>query len=223
MSNIKYCQRKFYNKWLYKVTIDLQGGGIFRLYPLEKVIEFCIEPVVERSRWGTLKDASRNSKNILKVAMFFDKNKDKGFNKRIEGNSTDLYTNDKEFYKEMYEHFENMVIHAFEPMPGYEDKIADSQEIITTKLPHNKYLYKVYLAPHKLKGDLDKKIKFLDWITGQGDKIRMSEAVKKWFIKTDFNWDRRYVLVEDEKTLLLLKLRGSDALGRIYSYHLVDK
>lgn len=223
MSNIKYCQRKFYNKWLYKVTVDLQGGAIFRLYPLEKVIEFCIEPISERLRWGTLKDASKNRENILKVALFFDKNKEKGFNKRIEGNSTDFYTNDKEFYKEMYEHFGDMVIHAFEPMPGYEDKIADSQEIITTKLPHNKYLYKVYLAPHKLKGDLDKKLKFLDWITGQGSKIRISEAVKKWFIKTDFNWDRRYVLVEDEKTLLLLKLRGSDALGRIYSYHLVDK
>lgn len=223
MSNIKYCQRKFYNKWLYKVTVGLQGGGIFRLYPLEKVIEFCMQPIGGHLRWGTLKDASANRENVLKVALFFDKNKEKGFNKRIEGNSTDFYTNDKEFYKEMYEHFGDMVIHAFEPMPGYEDKIADSQEIITTKLPHNKYMYKVYLAPHKLKGDLDKKLKFLDWISGQAPKIRISEAVKKWFIKTDFNWDRRYLLVEDEKTLLLLKLRGSDALGRIYSYHLVDK
>jgi hypothetical protein len=51
----------------------------------------------------------------------------------------------------------------------------------------------------------------------------MSEAVKTWFIHTDWNWDRRYILVDEESTLLMLKLRNSDFMGKIYEYVIVDK
>ena len=57
----------------------------------------------------------------------------------------------------------------------------------------------------------------------QGGRILISPIVKDWFIKTEYNWDRRYVLVEDSQTLLLLKLRNSEALGRIYDYVISDK
>jgi hypothetical protein len=47
--------------------------------------------------------------------------------------------------------------------------------------------------------------------------------VQKWFLKTDWNWDRRYVLVEDEGTLLMMKLRNSDVVGTVYNYVVTDK
>jgi hypothetical protein len=42
-------------------------------------------------------------------------------------------------------------------------------------------------------------------------------------MKTDWNWDRRYVLVEDEGTLLLMKLKNSEVVGTVYNYVIVDK
>jgi len=40
---------------------------------------------------------------------------------------------------------------------------------------------------------------------------------------TEWNWDRRYMYVEDEMTLLMIKMRSSEVLGRIYEYHIIDK
>jgi hypothetical protein len=42
-------------------------------------------------------------------------------------------------------------------------------------------------------------------------------------MKTDWNWDRRYVLVEDKNTLMLLRLRNSEVVGSVYEFVLSDK
>lgn len=223
MYKIKYSNRKFYNKWLFKVTLNLKGGTIFRDRSADDVIFFCIEPVGDRVMWGRLKDASNNKENILKVGLFLSNNNNSVYTKRIEGSTFDLYTNDKEFYNKICAELTNLVTCTYEPLAGQEDLIRDSSSIVTTKLPHNKYRYKVYLLPHKLKGDKDRKTSFLSWIDSQNPRIRISEAVKAWFFKTEWNWDRRYILVEDEQTLFMLQLRNAEVIGRIYNYHLVDK
>jgi len=67
------------------------------------------------------------------------------------------------------------------------------------------------------------KVKFIEWVEKQKPRITCTNAVKEWFIKTDWNWDRRYVLVEDEQTLLMMKLRGPEVVGKIYNYVICDK
>ena len=57
----------------------------------------------------------------------------------------------------------------------------------------------------------------------QGEKVRLSKIVKEWFIKTDWNWDRRYLLVEDTQTILMLQMRSGEAIGKVYEYVVVDK
>ena len=74
-----------------------------------------------------------------------------------------------------------------------------------------------------MKGDVDAKHKYMEWIVMQGDKIRLTPVVKKWFIKTEWNWDRRYLLVEDTATLLMLQLRSGESIGKVYEYVVVDK
>jgi hypothetical protein len=74
-----------------------------------------------------------------------------------------------------------------------------------------------------MSGDRDGKQQYLNWIKKQNEKITLTPAVESWFIKTDWNWDRRYVLVEDEATLIMLKLRNSEVVGRIYNYVVSDK
>jgi hypothetical protein len=74
-----------------------------------------------------------------------------------------------------------------------------------------------------MNGDKDEKERFISWVKNQNSKIRLTNSVIKWFINTDWNWDRRYVLVEDEATLLMLKLRNSSVVGRVYNYVISDK
>lgn len=223
MSKTKYTGRKFYNKWLYKVTLSMPGSSIFRKFSaLDEVISFCNNLTVENTPYRHQRSAFVNRENIIKLCTFLVENKDIDFSKRIETDMLDVYTNDQNFFNLISKTFEELVIHTFEPIPGQEQAMLNTSGIVTTKLPHNKYYYKVYLLPHKMKGDKESKEKFVTWVSGQS-KIRISEAVKKWFIKTDWNWDRRYILIEDEQTLFMLKLRSSDVVGRVYNYQLVDK
>jgi type I restriction-modification system DNA methylase subunit len=73
-----------------------------------------------------------------------------------------------------------------------------------------------------MKYDKEGKAEYLSWLDKQKN-VLISEAVKNWFMSTDWNWDRRYILVEDNKTLLFLHMRNADVLGKVYEYVLSDK
>jgi len=135
----------------------------------------------------------------------------------------DFYTNDQSVYNDFCKKFNLILTQKFEPAADDLELLNNQYTIITKKLPHNKYRYRAFLRPHKMKGDLDAKQKYIEWIELQGDKVRLSKRVKEWFIKTDWNWDRRYLLVEDDQTLLMLQMRSGDAIGKVYEYVVVDK
>jgi len=135
----------------------------------------------------------------------------------------DIYTNDKEFYTSLSTTFQSLVINLYQPLEKNIDLLKDSNKIITKKLPHDKYRFKVYLLPHKLANDELGKKRYLQWVDSQKEKILITKSVKNWFMTTNWNWDRRYIYVEDPSTLLLLKLRNSETIGRSYEYVIVDK
>jgi hypothetical protein len=74
-----------------------------------------------------------------------------------------------------------------------------------------------------MKGNQVGKVKFLDWLRQQAPRITCTERLAKWFLITDWNWDRRYILIEDEQSLLMLKLRNPDVIGRTYNFIVTDK
>jgi len=220
----KYTNKRFYNKWIYKVTLTVKGGYIFRNHSFDDIRLYLLgTPPANFHFYDHKKLALANQDTILEIISFLENNKGKEYGKRIEGNFLDFYTNDVIFYQDMIKVFEPIVRHGFEPFPGMEDDVLNSTMIFAKKLPHNKYRFKVYLLPHKLKHDIDLKRSFLTWIDSQSPRVLISDAVKKWFIDTDWNWDRRYVLVEDDKTLFMMQLRNSEVMGKVHEYRLVDK
>ena len=76
----------------------------------------------------------------------------------------------------------------------------------------------MFLLPHKLRNDKEEKKRYAEWIKNQQGKIKITLAVENWFHKTDWNWDPRYVLVDEESTLLMLKLRNPELVGRVYRF-----
>jgi hypothetical protein len=217
----KFINKKFYNKWIYKISLKIPGITVFRMYGIENVVSQIDTPTKSQFRNSMLEHASTNKEIIETLAntlLSFDKS---AWAKRIERHTIDLYTNDESIYNTISKQFEEATIQRFEPAQGRID-LYDESSIVVKKLPHNKYKFKVFLLPHKLNQDRDLKRSFIDWVSST-PAILISDAVKSWFIKTDWNWDRRYVLVEDEHTLLMLKLRSSEVVGRIYKYVIADK
>ena len=215
--------RKFYNKWIYKVSLQIKGSSIFRTHSLDDIKDFCLAPSPEKPNYSLHGRAWQNRDQILDLTEFLLNQKSTIWTKRIENVFMDFYTNDRNFYEELSLQFESAMLHRFEPDPETLDLLDTPQIILATKLPHNRYHYKVYLLPHKMAGDKESKKKYVDWLKSQDPRITCTPAVQKWFIKTDWNWDRRYVLVEDEHTLLMLKLRNSEVVGRVYNYIISDK
>jgi hypothetical protein len=220
----KKTSRKFYNKWLYKVSIKVNGAPVFRLGDMDTVIDFCNNADNDARPYSLSHKVRDHKEQIVDMASFLKPYDPSIWSKRVESNIVDIYTNDRQFYEDITDRFLETVVHRFEPDPQTEDLLKDGTHyIVSKKLPHDRYQFRVYLLPHNMSGDRDGKQQYLNWIKKQNEKITLTPAVESWFIKTDWNWDRRYVLVEDEATLIMLKLRNSEVVGRIYNYVVSDK
>jgi hypothetical protein len=224
LQKTKLTNRKFYGKWLYKVSLTINGCAIFRQKTLEDVKSFCLGSHDGARLYSILSKAYNEKENILKLSNFLESYDRTLWTKRIENSRIDLYTNDVDFYNKLSINFQDVLVHRFEPNTDSIDQLNNSPStVMVKKLPHNKYQYRAYLLPHKMAGDKEGKQKYIAWLKTQEGRITCTPAVERWFIKTDWNWDRRYILVEDESTLLMLKLRNSEVVGRIYNYVVSDK
>lgn len=220
----KLTSRKFYNKWLYKVSLRQNGAAIFRYKDLNFVKDFCQQTENSDRPYSVFYKAFQQKDSILELCEFLEQFDTKLWTKRIENNNIDFYTNDKDFYQQLSLKFAEILIHRFEPsIDSLTVLNSDASVMAVKKLPHNRYQYRVYLLPHKMSGDKEGKQKYIAWLKSQNSKVTCTEAVEKWFMRTDWNWDRRYVLVEDEQTLLMMKLKNSEVVGRIYNYVVSDK
>ena len=220
----KLTNHKFYNKWLYKVTLKLPGVALFRLRSIEEIKKFCLTEKPPEHRYSVWQRAYTNRDMIYDICIFLENYEAKSFSKRLERDSIDFYSNDQNFYNDLSIKFQEILEHRFEPTESTLDLLNEFNNCIAVKkLPKNRYNFRVYLLPHKMANDLEGKKKYINWIKTQTPKITCTPAVENWFIKTEWNWDRRYVLVEDEATLLMLKLRNSEVVGKIYNFVITDK
>jgi hypothetical protein len=198
----KQTTRKFYNKWNYKLSFSIKNSRELSYRSLEYLAANGSNPLVA---------------SIAQDLLNYDSS---SYSKRIESKILDLYTNDENFFNYFLEKYQQFTRLSVSPAPG--NAPDDSHVILSKKLPHDRYLYKVFLQPHKIQS-VEEKQKYLDWLETQKPRVNFTDTVKNWFYKTHWNWDRRYMYVEDEKTLLMLKLKKPEALGTIYTFVVSDK
>ena len=221
---IKCTNRKFYGKWLYKITLNLRGCTMLRLHTINAIKDFCNGPEPDVDRYRYKLEHWRNREEILSLCEFLESYDKALYFTRVEHNSIDLYTNDLDFYNTAAIKFALQLKHCFEPSDESADLLNLNKNCITVKkLPKDRYNYRVYLLPHKMSNDRPAKKRYLDWLKTQVPRVTCTAAVEKWFLTTDWNWDRRYILVEDEQTLLMMKLRNAEVVGRIYNFAIADK
>ncbi len=191
---------------------------------MDAISKLCLTSDPDDKAWGWNSKAFNDREDLYAIS-FYLATKDKTlWSKRVERNYIDFYTNDLEIFEEIAKILPDRVKHRFAPESEAIDILDDhSTNVAVKKLPHDRYKHKVYLLPHKMKNDKEGKLKYVDWLKKQCPKVTCTPAIEKWFVETDWNWDRRYILVEDESMLLMLKLRNSEVVGRVYNYILYDK
>lgn len=197
-------KRKFYNKWSYKISLQIKHCAKLRTKSLEEIIQ---------------NDTDGSLVKFCNHIITFSK---QDYATRIERDVLDFYTNSNDIFNSTFEKFSAIVKRISTPHPGTENLLEDAKSIVCNKLPHGKYRFKVFLQPHKF-SSLEDKTRYLGWLATQYPRIDISEKVKVWFMVTNWNWDRRYIWVEDSATLLLLKMRNVEAIGSTYNYVLSDK
>ena len=220
LPNPKKTKKKFYNKFIYKASFNLKGAGALRYHSLDQVLNQCITNKFSAgSEWREkiFNDLKSNSSLWISLIGILNSYEKGSWQKRLEGDFIDFYTNEKSLYDQLCNNFSEYCVIRFEPSKGKEKELLESnKEIFVSKLPHNMYEYKAFLKPHKVKKE-DKNA-LVDWLDNQRPKITFTESIKKWVLTTDTNWDRRYIYIDSESTLLMIKLRSPDILGRVFKY-----
>jgi len=221
----KVTSRKFYGKWLYKVSLTLDGCVVLRTHAVEDIPEILNHYNEDESAYfSSHRKAVANKETIIDLCNFLAQYSKDTYSLRIERSRLDVYTNDVDFYETLSIRRQPEVVHRFQPSAVNVEILKDSHNSITVdKLPKGKYQYRVYLLPHKMSKDREGKQRYLNWLKLQQPKVTCTPAIEKWFLATDWNWDRRYILVEDESMLLMLKLRSAEVVGRIYNFVVCDK
>lgn len=204
---IKFHNRKFYGKWNYKITLTVSVGA----HNLKNI------KLLDYSNRFT----TEQKKELTDLAWYLSLFPSDKIQIRVEYKSVDIYTNDKKIIDEISEKFSDSLKHIVEVIETVRED--SGTHVFVKKLPHDTYEYKVYLKPHTFKDDRSSKKQYLDWLDSQGSKIKISQKVKDWFMSTNWNWDRRYMYVEDESTLLMLTMRNPSAIGTVYRHVIIDK
>jgi hypothetical protein len=216
----KKTKKKFYNKYIYKITLKIPGSNALRYYDfayLLDIIKNGVKPQRSSFLDDTLQDIVDNAEDWTKLCLFLTSRDKKSFSKRLEMDCIDFYTNDLVLYNQIGENFTKYVKYRFQPKQGTEQLLLNSnRKIFVSKLPFDMYEYRVYLHPHKLNSSARTSV--AEWLSKQVPNISFSESINKWIIRTDSNYDRRYIQVKDESTLLMLQLRAPDLVGKVFKY-----
>ena len=223
---VKETKKLFYNKWLYKISLDIPGCAILRNRSGDD-LEYFLSDLpfsfpANQFPQSLQARALKSKKTLIELNLLISSYDKSTYTKRIEADFFDLYTNNKTLLNEIEQNFNSCVRLVSRPKTKNVNKLLNNKNTIYVEsLPKEKYEYRVYLKPHRVQQD--KKSGFLKWLGDQGDKTSLSGSLIEWFIKCTINWDRRYILVDNDKTLLMIKLHTPEAVGTVYKYEIVDK
>ena len=111
MQKARVIKRKFYNKWLYKVSLLCPGVALYRV----KSYQACVDWLADSNNKifppsSTYNRALKNKDDLSTLTSYLLSKDPTLYTKRIERNIIDLYTNDQDLYNEISVNFEKSLI-----------------------------------------------------------------------------------------------------------------
>ena len=218
----KKTRKKFYNRYVYKVSLSIPGIGILRWHDFNSLREMCLypknQPHLPVWREDTVVQVFDYRKLWLSLTTLL-KSHEGEYSRRLQIDTLDLYTNNDTLYGRLCDDFRDCIRLRSEPKKGMEQCLQGSDKsIFVNKLPHDRYQYRAYLKPHRIETAARKGI--AGWLKNQVPRITFTDSIERWLLTNNENWDRRYIHVEDENTLLMIQLRAPRLVGKIFKYTL---
>lgn len=216
----KKTKRKFYGEYIYKSQIKLESCYSIRVCNLETIVSILDGkrpkiPSYRPAQWR--QNLKGNEDTWRKLYSVVKDHKDYKF--RVEGIRLDLYTNNRQLYDNMNRTLADELIVCYEPPVGLAQKMLDSHDtVFVDKLPHDLYQFKVFLTPHKLPRNWEEREPIIEWIKERYPNIWSSESIREHIRHNNQNWDRRYLYVDTENTLLMLRLRSPELVGKVLKH-----
>lgn len=209
--------KRFYDKWLYKVTIDFSDFemSLSRFNKLHsKIKEYCqTGDYFWNFEFWQVESMDAHKTQILEFIDVMESYPKDSWYTRLEYYFT-VFTNDIKLYDELSAKY--VIVERSEPDLS-NISLIEPNTISVKKLPFGRYQYKVYLKPHKIVDPVEK-LEYIKWMKTQVPRITFSEPIRDWIMYTRWSGDARYILVEDEYTLLLIRMRNQAIIGRIYRH-----
>lgn len=195
--------RLFYGKYPYKVVLTGKGFNFFSLYGAIRLVK-----MVEKGHFPSNYNTDKVS--LKKVAEFIIAG-DKQIRVRAEGNRASLFLSNKELFEDCIEKFKILTSEIHEPEDEETLKflLENNKKIITNKLPHDKYRYKVHLRMMSS----DEGENLIKW-ANNNKRVRLNQN-PLYSLKYGYN---AYLLVEDQPTITMLTLLASNKIIRIEEY-----
>jgi len=193
----------FYGKYPYKVILRNAGLNLFSLYGAIRLVKLL------EGRELTI-NYNIDQVSLQDIAKFVI-DCGKKIRTRVEGNRVSIFMYDKDIYNECIDRFKKVVVETHEP--ENEDTLQflleNNKKVITTRLPHNRFRYKVYFKIMSLnEGDT-----IIKWAENN-KRVRLNTN-PKYSLKYGYN---AYLLVEDQPTITMLTLLATNKINRIEEY-----
>lgn len=229
LKTAKKTKKKFYNKYIYKVSLKLEGAYALRTLGHQEILDFATglraPPQSDDYEFSTQtwrqKNAhliQSNSKVWISLLGILNSVPKEESTVRIETDILDIYTNNKSLYESLCYEFSDITRTRHEPAPGMTDTLLDSnQEIFVKELPHCMYNFQVDLkTPKSL--TFEELENLADWCKSRRPAIAFTDATYKWLVKRDMFNTRRWIYIDTESTLLMLRLRCNDLVSTVRKY-----
>ena len=84
----KTTKKKFYNKYIYKITLRMPGASALRWYNFSQLLDICQNGFKDQEPWrkDVVEDVTENHESWIKLCLMLNAFDSKSFGKRLEGN-----------------------------------------------------------------------------------------------------------------------------------------
>lgn len=220
----KETKRLFFNKYIYKLTLELRGICQIKRISLEDIAALPKPESIDfgRNFYRHRADAYQNKGEIIKIGMFLESKSQLGcdFKTRAEGSSLNIYTNERALIDEIVNNFGNYVTEMQEPISKEAGEFlkGNIRKILCNELPNGIFRYKVHIGYKSIPEQ--NRVGFLNWSEKYGDdRIFMPKGTKHLLGPSGHGYAYgQYFYVSDEKMLNMALMFFSDYIQKTENY-----
>lgn len=195
--------RLFYNKWPIKVECKIRGASFLNRNGINQTIRICDG---ERS----LCDFDKKHIDRIDLKKFANQVRPiietGSVQVRSEGSHYNIFLADKQLLTNIQKNLYPWITQITSPSTDEEYHfLMDNghKKVLCDSLPHNKYVYRVYLKERMNSGI---GYKFLKWAEKYPDTIKIAKTTNEWLNGFKFYVQSPFFYVENAKTLSMVLL-----------------